>query len=44
MRGTDFREVPGAEITRVEHALNSRPRKRLGYATPLEISGVALQC
>ncbi len=43
-KGTDFREVSEAEITRVEYALNSRPRKRLGYATPLEISGVALQC
>lgn len=43
-KGTDFRNVPDEEIKKVEYALNSRPRKRLGYATPLEISGVALQC
>ncbi len=42
-KGTDFRNVSDEDIEKVEYALNSRPRKRLGYATPLEISGVALQ-
>jgi len=43
-KGTDFREVSEEEIARVEYALNTRPRKRLGYRTPLEvfIQGVAL--
>jgi transposase, IS30 family len=40
---TDFRQVSEEELHAVEYALNTRPRKRLGFATPLEISGVALQ-
>lgn len=45
-KGTDFSEVSEEEIARVEYALNTRPRKRLGYRSPLEvfIQGVALQC
>jgi len=45
-KGTDFRDVSEEEIARVEYALNTRPRKRLGYRTPLEVfnQGVALQC
>jgi len=31
------------EIQFVENELNSRPRKRLGWKTPLEVWGVALQ-
>jgi len=34
---TDFREVSDEEIARVEYALNTRPRKRLGWKTPLEV-------
>ena len=34
---TDFRKIDNEEITRVEHALNNRPRKRLGWKTPLEV-------
>lgn len=41
-KGTDFREVPDEEIARVEYALNSRPRKRLGFMTPLEVWSGAL--
>lgn len=40
---TDFTLVPDAEIAKVEYALNTRPRKRLGYRTPLEVWGVALR-
>lgn len=43
-KGTDFSQVSEEAIARVEYALNTRPRKRLGYRTPLEvfIQGVAL--
>lgn len=40
---TDFTTISEAEIARVELALNSRPRKRLGWRTPLEVWSVALQ-
>jgi IS30 family transposase len=43
-KGTDFREVSEEEIARVEYALNTRPRKRHGFKSPLEIWGGALQC
>lgn len=46
-KGTDFRTVPDEEIRRVEHLLNTRPRKRLAWKTPYEVfyelTGVALQ-
>lgn len=35
-KGTDFSTVSQEEITRVEYLLNTRPRKRLGFKTPLE--------
>lgn len=34
---TDFALVSTAQIARVEAILNCRPRKRLGYLTPLEV-------
>lgn len=40
---TDFTLVPDADITKVEYALNTRPRKRHNWRTPLEVWGVALQ-
>ena len=42
---TDFTLVSEEEIAGVEYALNTRPRKRLGYRTPLEVfnQSVALQ-
>lgn len=40
-KGTDFREVSEEEVAAVEYALNTRPRKRLGYRTPLEVWGGA---
>ena len=41
-KGTDFSLVADAEVARVEYALNTRPRKRLGWKTPLEVWGGAL--
>ncbi len=40
---TDFRLITDAEIVAVEYALNTRPRKRLGWQTPLEAWGGALR-
>lgn len=40
---TDFTKIPDEEIKRVEHELNTRPRKRLNYKTPLEVFSVALK-
>lgn len=42
-KGTDFSKIPDDEITRVELEINSRPRKRLGWKSPLQAWGVALQ-
>lgn len=41
-KGTDFSLVADAQIAAVEYALNTRPRKRHGYRTPLEVWGGAL--
>jgi transposase, IS30 family len=35
-KGTDFATIPDESIKAVETALNNRPRKRLGWRTPLE--------
>ncbi|MFO7652119.1 MAG: IS30 family transposase, partial [bacterium] len=40
-KGTDFAKLTQAEIERVEHAINTRPMKCLGFKTPLE---AAAQC
>lgn len=42
-KGTDFRMIHDDAVRNVERRLNSRPRKRLGYKTPLEVWGVALR-
>lgn len=42
-KGTDFTKIPDEEIAKVEYILNTRPRKRLGWSTPLEVMSVALQ-
>lgn len=44
-KGTDFRNIAPEQIARIEFLLNSRPRKCLGYKTPLEVaaSSVALR-
>ena len=40
---TDFSIIPEEEILKVEYSLNSRPRKRLGWNTQLEVFSVALR-
>lgn len=44
-KGTDFATISDEAIQTVENALNNRPRKRLGWRTPLEVfnESVALQ-
>ncbi|MBT9151528.1 MAG: hypothetical protein DDT40_01724 [candidate division WS2 bacterium] len=45
-KGTDFSIITDEELTRIESLINQRPRKCLGYKTPLEVAsshGVALQ-
>jgi len=39
---TDFSTIPEEELQFVEYELNTRPRKRLGWKTPLEVFSVAL--
>jgi IS30 family transposase len=39
---TDFDTIPDEDIRLVEYLLNNRPRKRLGWRTPLEALSVAL--
>jgi len=41
---TDFSMISDEALAIVEYKLNSRPRKRLDWMTPLEAWGVALQC
>lgn len=45
---TDFSKIDDEEIEKVEHLINTRPRKRLGGYTPAEVflkeTGVALFC
>jgi IS30 family transposase len=36
-KGTDLANIPEHRFTKVQHLLNNRPRKRLGYRTPNEI-------
>lgn len=42
-KGADFTQVSDEEIAKVEYILNTRPRKRLGWSTPLQVMGVALR-
>jgi IS30 family transposase len=35
-KGTNFDEIPDSEIEKIETYLNTRPRKSLGFETPLE--------
>jgi transposase, IS30 family len=37
-KGTDFSKIAPEQIARIEYLLNSRPRKCLGYKTPLEVA------
>lgn len=36
-KGTDFARVSEYDLVRIEHLINTRPRKRLHYKTPLEV-------
>lgn len=36
-KGTDFNEVTEEQLKEVEHSLNNRPRKVLGFKTPSEV-------
>jgi len=40
---TDFSMISEEEISKVEYDLNTRPRKRLNWKTPLELMSVAFQ-
>jgi len=40
---TDFTQVSEENISMIEYKLNTRPRKRLNYLTPLEAFSVALE-
>jgi IS30 family transposase len=41
-KGTDFSKITGKQVAEVESRINNRPRKCLGYKTPLEVAAVAL--
>lgn len=43
---TDFATISDERISEIEYRLNTRPRKRLGWKTPLEVfnQSVALKC
>ena len=43
-KGTDFTQISHREVARVEQLLNERPRRRLGYRTPVEILAPRLCC
>ena len=43
-KGSDLAHVPTKQFERVQHLLNNRPRRRLGYRTPLEILSSRLRC
>ena len=37
-KGTDFRKISDDEIARIEHLINNRPRKCLGFKKPIEVA------
>lgn len=41
-KGTDLAHIPEHQLVKVQNLLNNRPRKRLGYRTPLEVLGSRL--
>lgn len=43
-KGADFTRVSHQAVARVERLLNERPRKRLGYRTPIELLRSRLCC
>lgn len=43
-KGESFRDLTNKEIRRIEKELNNRPRKKLGFRTPLEVFLLHLHC
>jgi transposase, IS30 family len=43
-KGSGLANMPERQFEKVQHLLNTRPRKRLGYRTPLEILSSRLRC
>ena len=41
-KGTDFGKVTNKQVARVESIINNRPRKCLGYKTPLEVASASV--
>jgi len=41
-KGTDQARIPEQRLSKVQNLLTNRPRKRLGYRTPLEVLGSRL--
>lgn len=41
-KGTDFSKITDKQVAEVESRINNRPRKCLGYKTPIEVAAVAL--
>ncbi len=41
-KGTDFAKVTDEQVAMVESLINNRPRKCLGYKTPLEVASTAV--
>jgi IS30 family transposase len=41
-KGTNFAKVTDEQVARVESLINNRPRKCLGYKTPLEVASAAV--
>jgi IS30 family transposase len=41
-KGTNFSKIAPELIARIEYLLNSRPRKCLGYKTPLEVAALSV--
>lgn len=42
-KGTNFKTVTEDELAKIEHRLNNRPRKTLGYRTPSEVLAFLLR-
>jgi IS30 family transposase len=42
-KGTNLADIPKHRYTQVQQLLNNRPRKQLGYRTPLEVLGSRLR-
>ena len=41
-KGTDFGKITDEQVARVESIINNRPRKCLGYKTPLEVASASV--